>query len=135
MLEFLDGGIIPYVNSTRAKLELPEDQVALGAFDAFAAHWCSSSPTTIFTSELHPLDHSINSEFKALMIGSFCRWYVGEITDALDNNQSLSEIQVDLRTCFCHKASSCQWAITSLQGNTSSVVIGFEKAGIADYVI
>ena len=31
------------------------------------------------------------------MKGSFSQWYAGQITDALDNNQSLSEIQVDLR--------------------------------------
>ena len=53
MLEFLDCVIVPYVNSTKAKLELLEDRVALAIFDVFAAHRCASvlknSPTTIFT--------------------------------------------------------------------------------------
>ena len=84
MLEFLNCVIVPYVNSTRVNFELPENQVALAIFDVFAAHQCPSvlkklSDNHIHqifvpaccTSDLQPLDLSINSEFKALMKGSF----------------------------------------------------------------
>jgi hypothetical protein len=149
MLEFLDSVIIPYVTSTRVKLELPEDQVALAIFDVFAAHRCSSVLKKLSdnhinqilvpaccTSELQPLHLIVTSEFKALMKASFCGWYAGEVTDALDKNQSLSEIQVDLRASVV-KPLHANWlitALTTLQGNTSSIVRGFKKAGISEYI-
>ena len=89
------------------------------------------------TSELQPLDLSVNSKLKALMKNSFSRWYAGEISDALGENQSLSEIKVDLRASIikpCH-ANRLITAIITLQGKTACIVKGFEKAGIADYLI
>ena len=147
MLEFLDHVIVPYVNATRAELEFPEDHVALAIFDVFAAHRCSSVLKKLSehhihqvfvpaccTSELQPLDLS---ELKALMKNSFSRWYAGEISDALGENQSLSEIKVDLRASII-KPRHANWLITAiitLQGKTACIVKDFEKAGIADYLV
>ena len=67
---------------------------------------------------------------------SFSRWYAGEISDALGENQSLSKIKVDLRASVI-KPLHANWlitAMTTLQGRTASIIRGFEKAGIADYL-
>ena len=68
--------IIPYFSAAQRELELPEDQVCLAIFDAFAAHRCNSVLQKLsahhihqifVTDDLQPLDLSVNDEFKALM--------------------------------------------------------------------
>ena len=93
MLEFLDCVIVLYVNSTRAKLELPEDQVAPALFDVFAAHRCFSALKKLSDNHIHQVFVLATSRpqcqlgIQALMKGSFSRWYAGEVTDALDKSK------------------------------------------------
>lgn len=110
MLEYLEHIIIPYVNSTRQALDLPEDQAALAIFDVFAAHRCQSVLEVLknnnihqiyvpasCTGELQPLDVGVNDQFKALLKQEFSRWYANEVQEAMRQEIPIADIKVDLR--------------------------------------
>ena len=110
MLEFIDKVIVPYVTQTREKLQLASDQPALTLFDIFKAHSCESVLEKLcqhhiyqvfipagFTGELQPLNLTVNSLFKASMKAHFSCWYSTEVKEALEQEQDIANVKVDLQ--------------------------------------
>ena len=61
ILEFVDGVLIPYVNTTRGSLSLPTEVKVIAVFNVFAAHRCAS-----FLDKLHA------ANFKTCFIPAEC---------------------------------------------------------------
>ena len=89
---FVDKVIVPYVQTQRDSLGLPETQKALLTFDVFAAHRVESvlskleenNVLVIFiplncTDMLQPLDISVNKPLKAEIKRCFVNWYSDEV--------------------------------------------------------
>lgn len=147
MLQFIDSVLVPYVTKTRHELELAVDHYSLAIFDVFKAHRCDSvlrklndnNIHQVFvpagcTSELQPLDVSVNQEFKAIMKNSFSRWYAEEVRQALDQGRELQDVKVDLRASLM-KPLHANWlmlAISNLQEKSDLIRSGFEKSGILE---
>ena len=77
MVHFIDYVLVPYVQSTRAKLSLDKDHFALALFDIFAAHRCKTVLQALEENnikccfipahcrgELYSLDLTVNKVFK-----------------------------------------------------------------------
>ena len=149
MLEYLEHIIIPYVNSTRQALDLPEDQAALAIFDVFAAHRCQSVLEVLknnnihqiyvpasCTGELQPLDVGVNDQFKALLKQEFSRWYANEVQEAMRQEIPIADIKVDLRASLM-KPLHANWLITvvsTLSEKCDTIKKPFETVGIIDYI-
>ena len=90
--------MIPYVNDTRSKMELPSDFPLLQFLMCLAAHRCqaflqcleANHIRAVFipagcTGELQPLDISVNDVFKKKLKLCFSHWYANEVSTALSN--------------------------------------------------
>ena len=149
MLQFIDSVLVPYVVKTRHELDLADDHHALAIFDVFKAHHCDSvlkklrenNIHQVFvpagcTSDLQPLDVSVNQEFKALIKNHFSRWYANEVRQALDQGVKLQDVKIDLRATLI-KPLHGNWlmlAISSLHTKQDLIKSGFEKSGILEYL-
>ena len=148
MLHFIDCVIAPYVQSTRERLGLEEDNFALALFDVFAAHRCDSVLQSLqknhikcifipanCTGELQPLDLTVNQVFKQELKACFIRWYAELVKKQLSAGVELGNIKPDLRISVL-KPLHARWLIEAASHLSSDVLIeGFIKAGIKDSII
>ena len=148
MLEYTEKVLVPYMVKTQERLELADDHPARTIFDVFQAHCCDSVLGKLrhhhihqvfipagCTSELQPLDVSVNEEFKAAMKANFSRWYANEVKEALDQGINIQDLKVDLKTTVV-KPLHANWlmmSIASLKSKSDIIQRGFEKSGILEY--
>ena len=141
MLRYLDEIIIPYM----AKVRPNEAQKGLCIFDVFAAHLCESvlnkmrQNNLIYvtipagcTSELQPLDLTVNQFFKAELKNKFHNYYAEQVQKELASS-SFNETQPVSLQLTLLKPIHAGWVIdcfASLQTKPDLIRSGFRKAGL-----
>ena len=84
------------------------------------------------TSELQPMDLSVNKPFKEHMKSKFTMWYSSQVVTHLQGGGSVDNIKVNLNMSQI-KPLSANWIVSAadyLNNNPSIIVNGFSKAGI-----
>ena len=115
MQHFIKEILIPYVTASRESLGQSQDQKALAIFDVFAAHRDMLTDINILyvcvparcTSELQPLDKSINYPYKKKLKQTFIDWYASEVKKTLDKDE---EVKINLQTSII-KELHAHWMI------------------------
>ena len=160
MHQYLKNVLLPYFSATRERLNLP-NQKGLVLFDVFKAHRDSdlieqmkkNDLIPLFvpascTSELQPLDLTVNSEFKRILKSKFITWYADQLTNQFDslnldskmddttkpNNMpgTVDKAQVNLKISVL-KPLHAKWLVetlATLQEDPKLPIAGFRKAGI-----
>ena len=120
---------------------------ALLIWDVFHAHWTPAvlqklvdyNILTIFvpancTSDLQPLDLSLNKPLKDAMRREFVDWYSKQVWQHLEQGTQITAVKIDLRMTVV-KPLSCNWFLTAfdyLKSNPSIITKGFDKASISN---
>lgn len=137
--------ILPYFKETKSRLGLREEQKGICISNVFAAHRTpdflellrKNHIIPIFipascTSELQPLDLTVNQVFKTLMKEKFAVWYSNKIFQGLVTNQGGQVKKVNF-TLSELKPLHAKWMIDVIQelGTCKHTIKdGFIKAGI-----
>jgi len=144
MLQFIDKVVVPYVNSVRGGLPLPQcDQQVVAIFDVYKSH---SSPSVISklkengitplfvpaccTDRLQPLDLTVNRSYIELLKQRFHDWYTARLLETMDGDADM--FTVDLKTSTI-KPVHAQWLVSTNQliGTRRDVIRRLvEKAGL-----
>lgn len=145
MDRYLDKIIFPYIAKKRQELGLSSDQKAICIFDVFAAQRTQDflkklrdhNVLPIFvpascTSELQPLDLTVNDQLKVLLKSKFSLWYSEQVMQGLHTSKGgpLGKVSLNLSVL---KPLNSQWLIDSigtLSSRASVIRSGFRKAGI-----
>ena len=146
MDRFVDKILLPYIESTKQKLKLENSQKSICLFDVFAAHRTAAfldklkanHILPIFipascTSELQPLDISVNEQFKRCMKEQCATWYSDTVFNSLAKNQGGAVEKVNLNLSIL-KPLHAEWlinAISTIQTDSKLIKSGFTQAGIA----
>ena len=99
----------PYVHKRRQNLGLPEDSKTLLLWDVFRAHRTepvleklkTENIEVVFipancTSELQPLDLSVNKPLKYHLKTKFTQWYADQVSAQLANGTAIEAVKVNL---------------------------------------
>ena len=145
MSRYVDKVVLPYLFRVKETLRLPSNQKSICIFDVFAAHRTedflaklkSHDLIPIFvpascTSELQPLDLSVNMVFKTLMKKKFSNWYSEKIFEGLTQNKGGPVPKVSLNMSII-KSVHATWLIEVLNelGSRKELIRkGFREAGI-----
>lgn len=152
----------PHADKVRQQLDLPPSQRALLIFDVYAAH---RTPDVIeeignngfelvyvpanCTSELQPLDLSVNAPLKESCKSAFSDWYAGEVCSAIQQAEEDGEcddealvravemVRPDLRLSVL-KPLHAKWMIDAFAAVTtdpSQIKRGWEAAGITQSLL
>ena len=146
MMEFLDKILIPYVQQTRERMELPPTFPAVAIFDVFAAHRCqpfldvltANKIQPVFvpagcTGELQPLDITVNAVFKRELKSSFSSWYAKQVSESLKNGKDIASVKVNLAISTI-KPLHANWlmhVIIKIGAQHDTIRNGFEKVGVS----
>lgn len=141
---YLDKIIVPYVNKVRDEHDLPLRQKALIILDFFSAQLSEEFRERMkelglvyvyvppnCTSELQPMDLSVQKIVKDHMRDQFETWYAEKVASILQDG---GDIEINLGMSVL-KPLSAKWldsAIAYLKKNPEKVFNGFKKAGISD---
>ena len=142
--DYIQKIIVPYVQSKRKELQLPEDFPALAIYDVFKGQVTKKvfsilEANNIYTvrvpanctDRLQPMDLSVNKPAKEFMRRKFQEWYAIEVQKQLD--QGATDITpVDLRMSIM-KPLGAKWLVSLydyFKTNDSIVLNGFKAAGI-----
>ncbi len=144
MLSYIQNVIVPFVEKVR---EEDGNKPALAIFDCFKGQ-LTENITAILerynihsvivppncTDRLQPLDLTVNKTAKSFLQREFRDWYAAEVTKQLNENETLTP--VDLSTSRMKCASAC-WFIRLfeyLENNPHHLVNGFLAAGISQSI-
>ena len=140
-LKFLKEIILPYVKTTRERLEL-ETQPALLIYDFFRGqttdkfldvlkdnNFLSTKIPPNLTHVLQPHDLTVNKFAKDFMKGKFNTWFSRQISLGLENGVELDDIEVDYRLSVL-KPLHAKWLVEGKE----IVPNGWKKAGIFDAI-
>ena len=140
MLEYVEKVIVPYVQSKRKKLELPEDYPALAIYDAFKGQqtpeltsflernniYAVNIPANC-TDRLQPLDISVNKAAKEFMRAKFREWYAEQVQKQLDQGeQEFTPVDLKMSTM---KPLGARWLVSLhdyISGHNSIILNGFK---------
>ena len=141
---YLDKIIVPYVNRVRDELELPLRQKALIILDFFSAQLSEPFRNRMkelglayvyvppnCTSELQPMDLSVQKIIKDKMRDNFESYYAETVAEKLKRGEN---IQMNMGMSVL-KPLSAKWLVSAVdyvRANPEKVYNGFKKAGIAD---
>ena len=148
MLEYIDKIIVPYVESKRKELNLPDNYPALALFDHFSGQITSKIfskldsnnisyvliPAT-FTDRLQPMDLSVNKSAKNLLRNCFQSWYAAKIESQMKDG-AVTPRPVDMRISVV-KPVHAQWLIQlydHMKSQPQIIINGFRAAGILDKI-
>ena len=114
MLQYIRDVIVPFVDSTRQRLELPENQPALAIFDHFKDQLIEAITTELednsihsviippnCTGELQPMDISVNKIIKSLLRLKFPEWYSDELSEKFINVDDDEPIDISSAQIKC----------------------------------
>lgn len=141
--------LVPYCDHTRERLGLLANQKARVVLDVFRAHrtpelldyFTASGFVLDFvpancTSELQPLDLTVNRVVKEELRTSFVDWYAGKITEAMEKSghdvDLSSLVQPDFRLSVI-KPIHAKWVVKALSdvgAKRELIKSGWRKAGI-----
>ena len=134
MKAYIERIIVPYVQSKRHDLKLPEDRLALAIFKGQQTADVTSilEENNIYvidvpancTDRLQPMDLSVNKSAKEFMRSRFSEWYAGEVQKQLDAGATTS---VDLKMSTM-KPLGARWLVSLfdyLKSNSSIIKNGF----------
>jgi hypothetical protein len=145
--DYVNTVLVPYFEHKKKKLGLPPTQKSLLIWDVYAPH--RSQPTRDFlasnniclvfvpaccTSELQPLDLTVNSVFKAKQRENFRHWYAQEVKKQLDKGVPVESMSINMPLSVV-KPQHARWLISScefLKDKRELIVAGFQKAGILE---
>ena len=144
-ISLIENIILPYVERTKERLDLPEEQKWIVIKDVFKGQWTENVKTTIsdnngmmtpvpanMTNHFQPLDLSTNRSCKALLKKEAQQWYASQVSDQLNNDVDQDHIKVDLKISNL-KPLHAKW-ITKfydfIRCNPAIVMSGWKKAGI-----
>ena len=98
-LQYMREVIVPFVDGIRQHLDLPDDQPALAIFDHFKGQLTEAITAELdkngihsviipanCTEELQPIDISVNTVIKSLLMSKFSEWYLAELTEPFTNS-------------------------------------------------
>lgn len=149
-IKFFKEVIIPYIESERKRLALPE-QRALVLMDVFRGQMtdavlnyleqnllcCEKIPANM-TRYFQPLDLTVNGEAKKFISRKFSLWYSNQIIESLQKEKPLEQINVELKLSIL-KPLHAGWIkelynyLTS--GEATKIILdGWRRAGILDAV-
>ena len=142
---YIKSILVPYFNNQKQLLGLPDNQKCLLLWDVYAPHRTEhilkvlqeNNILVIFvpaccTSELQPLDLSVNAIFKRKQKEQFTEWYADEIGKQIENGVLYTDVRVDFPLSFV-KPQHAKWVIDTIQFlNRKSEIIskGFQMAGL-----
>ena len=145
MVVYIHNVLFPYVEQIRAKLALANSHPALTIYDSFKAQFTlrvlnmlGSNNIYIVgvppncTSQLQPMDLSVNKSLKDSLRRSFQEWYASQIHLQLANGGNHEPI--DFRLSIL-KPLSARWfmdAFSHVQANPDVVKNGFVEAEITE---
>jgi hypothetical protein len=137
--------LIPFFHNEKQLLGLPESHKSLLLWDVYAPHRTQhilkllqdNNILVIFvpaccTSELQPLDLTVNALFKRKQKELFTEWYADEIGKQIENGVQYADVRVDFPLSFV-KPQHAKWVISTIRYlNQKSEVIskGFQLAGL-----
>ncbi|SMN02226.1 hypothetical protein SPONN_625 [uncultured Candidatus Thioglobus sp.] len=142
--EYIKNIILPYVQSKRKELHLPDNFPALAIYDVFKGqmtqkvfdfleknHIYTVRVPANLTDRLQPMDLSVNKPAKGFMRNKFQEWYATEVQKQFDQG-ACSVSPVDLRLSIM-KPLGAKWLVSLydyFKLNRVIVVNGFKAAGI-----
>jgi hypothetical protein len=145
-LRYLEKIFVPYIEKTKLELGLGERQKSLLLWDVFKAHHTQpvlekllkDNIEVIFippncTSELQPLDLSVNKPLKDNLKAKFSEWYADQVNCQLEKGIPINGVEIDMHTSVL-KPKGVNWvlhAYDSILSNPSIIHNGFMKAGIS----
>lgn len=150
-LKFFDEVIVPYLDSERKKLNLP-NQYALVIMDVFKGQMTDKVISFLndnsvlhekvpanMTHYFQPLDLTVNGASKQFMKKKFVDWYARKVISSIDNGIPVEEIVVELKLSIM-KPLHASWIISLYNHMTSSegrsiVFNGWRRSGILDAVM
>ena len=143
MVEYIKEVIVPFVDSTRQRLELAEQQPALAIFDHFKGQLTAKITKELndnfihsviipanCTGELQPMDISVNKVIKSLLRSKFSEWYSEELSEKFINGDDDEPVDISTARMKCIGGRWLMEVIEYLQDNPHIVVNGFKHAGI-----
>ena len=139
--------IVPYINATRIKEDLPLRNGALCIFDIYKAQRGDELLSLLkqhnihvvfipasCTDRLQPLDLNVNGQFKKEMKKCFEDWYANEVAKQLKTGVSIEKVFVDLKLSVI-KPIHARWLVKSVDSVTKeSIVKAWEMSGITKVV-
>ena len=144
-ISLIENIILPYVERTKERLDLPEEQKWIVIKDVFKGQWTENVKTTIsdnngmmtpvpanMTNHFQPLDLSTNRSCKALLKKEAQQWYASQVSDQLNNDVDQDHIKVDLKISNL-KPLHAKWMTKFydfIRCNPAIVMSGWKKAGI-----
>ena len=146
MKSYLQSIIIPYVETKRNELGLPDKYPSLVIFDNFKAQ-CTDNLLSLLTDHgihyvfipanctdrLQPLDLSVNKAAKNYLRNCFQEWYAQQMMTSTPDSVDGNVATVDLKMTVV-KPLGAQWMITLydyFKAHSDIIINGFKAAGIA----
>ena len=142
-MQYIRKIIVPFVDNTRQRLELPEDQPALALFDHFKGQLTEGITAELeenfihsviipanCTGDLQPLDISVNKVIKSLLRSKFFEWYSEELSEKFINGDDDEPVDISSARMKCIGSRWFMEVIEYLQNNPHIVVNGFKHNGI-----
>lgn len=146
-LRYIDKVLTPYVRQKRKDLGLPDESKALLLWDVFRAHRTgpvleklkTENIEVVFipancTSELQPLDLSVNKPLKDHLKTKFTQWYADQVSAQLASGKTIEAVKINMCMSVI-KPTSANWilfAYDCIRFVPNVVCNGFCKAGIVD---
>ena len=150
MMRYIQQVLLPWLEQTRKKLRLPKTQKSLIVIDVYKAHKtedviqafrkCGFEIVYVpgnTTSELQPLDLSVNSCLKRELKQRFTSWYADKVCSAMkihrdDDTAAVASISPDLRLSLL-KPLHAKWLIQSFETvscRSDLIQRGWQQAGV-----
>lgn len=144
-VDLLKKILIPYVQKTREKLSLPNDQPWLLIADVFKGQWTEAVTKGVseshgkmcavpsnMTNVYQPLDLSVNRSCKSYLRREAQCWYSKEIEKQVKEGKQSHEIKVDTRVSVV-KPLHAKWVVSFydyMNGHPEIVMSGWRKSKI-----
>ena len=145
--------LVPYTEKIKEQLGLPATQKSLLILDVFRAHRTDDVLDELrssgfilqyvpanCTSELQPLDLSVNSMYKGTLKDRFTYWYAQKVADAMNLHNNIqavvNAVQPDLKLSVV-KPLHAGWTMdthNTIALQESTILAGWEKSGLLQAV-
>jgi hypothetical protein len=142
---YIKSILIPHFKTQKQLLGLPETQKSKLLWDVYAPHRTDHIMKVLednhiivlfvpacCTSDLQPLDLTVNALLKKKQKEQFTEWYADEIGKQIDNGVAYTDVRVEFPLSFV-KPQHAKWVITTirfLNDKPQIIFKGFELAGL-----